>query len=168
MVRYAGKRLTAKKIAKVIDSIPHDVYVEPFAGLATVMKYKQPSKKEVVSDIDCKVIRIAKKENPALKRAEVSCGRDYKEVMKKYDSKDSLHYLDPPYEGAKKPKFDYKFNNVPLKEVLDVCKSVKGKCVLSHSPKARKEICSDGKMKCRTIPFNFWGHERKDLLAIKK
>lgn len=162
--------MTAKKIAKVIDSIPHKTYVEPFAGMATVMKHKKPSQREIVSDIDCKVIRVAKRQNPALKRAKVLCGKDYKKIVRKYDSKDTLFYFDPPYEGIKSnwEQMRYDVDGVPLKEVLKVCKRVKGKCLLSYSPKRRKEICSDKKIKCKNIPFNFWGNERKDLLAIKK
>ena len=34
--RYPGKRMTAKKIAKVIDKIPHETYVEPMVGMGTV------------------------------------------------------------------------------------------------------------------------------------
>lgn len=156
MVRYAGKRLTAKKLAKIIDSIPHRTYVEPFAGMATVMRHKKPSKREVVSDIDCKIIAIAKKENPALKRAEVMCGDDYKKIVKKFDSKDTLFYLDPPYEGIKSnwEQLHYDVDNVPLKEVLSVCKNVKGKCLLSYSASQRKNICKDKKLQCKTISFN--------------
>ena len=46
--RWAGKRLTARKVAAVIDKIPHKTYVEPFAGLATVMKYKKPSERDCI------------------------------------------------------------------------------------------------------------------------
>lgn len=57
-LRYAGKRLTAKKVAAVIDGIPHRIYVEPFAGLASVMKYKKPSEREIVSDLDARARAI--------------------------------------------------------------------------------------------------------------
>lgn len=163
-LRWAGKRLTARKVAAEIDKIPHKTYVEPFAGLATVMKYKKPSEREIVSDLDCKIIRVAKKENPALKRAIVMCGKDYKEVMKKYDSPTTLHYLDPPYEGT---SCDYKFCELSTKDLMKTVKQMKGTVIISNHPKNRKEICKD-KIKCKTIPFKFWGQPRKDLLAIKK
>ena len=102
-----------------------------------------------------------------VKEAKITCGIDYKKIVKKYDKKGVLTYLDPPYEGSAKPKYDYKYNSVPLDEVLGVTKKMKGTGVLSYDPKRRREICG-GKIKCRTIPFKFWGNPRKDLLAIKK
>ena len=84
--------------------------------------------------------------------------------MKKYDSKDTLHYLDPPYENT---KCDYKFCNLPTEQLMDTVKQMKGTVVISNHPKNRKKICKDG-IKCREIPFKFWGQPRKDLLAIKK
>ncbi len=178
MVRYAGKRLTAKKVAKILDKIPHDVYVEPMVGLGHVFFAKTPAKVEILNDLDCGVVKVMKKDackNPKsekcerIKNATITCGIDYKKIIKKYDKKKVLIYLDPPYEGIKSnwDQKRYDVDNLPLSDVMETFKKIKGTGVLSYSPKRKKEICG-GKIKCRTIPFKFWGQPRKDLLAIKK
>ena len=59
--------------------------------------------------------------------------QDYKTVIKKYDSVDTLFYLDPPYEnseavykraGVKNPRIDYN-------EMNDILSNIKGKFILS-------------------------------------
>ena len=64
--------------------------------------------------------------------------KDFKKVMEKYDSKDTLHYLDPPYYGSENV---YKERGVTPKEVCEVVKKMKGKVILSYNdvPKVRKE-----------------------------
>lgn len=60
----------------------------------------------------------------------VILNQDYREVIEAYDSPNTLFYLDPPYEQARKTA-GYKhsrFDMVAMKEVLD---GVKGKWVLS-------------------------------------
>ena len=173
MGRYPGKRMTAKKIASIIDKIPHETYVEPMVGMGTVFFAKNPSEKEILNDLDCNVVNTMKREackNPSskkcerLKNAKITCGQDYRKIMKKYDSKNTLTYLDPPYEGT---KCEYKYCDVPTNEIVDIMKKAKGSVLMSNTPQNKKEICGD-KIKCRTIPFKFWGQPRKDLLAIKK
>ncbi len=173
MGRYPGKRMTAKKIGAIIDKIPHDTYVEPMVGMGTVFFNTKPVKTEILNDLDCGVVKEMKKQacslkNPEkcnrLKNAKITCGQDYRKIIKKYDSKNSLIYLDPPYEDT---KCEYKHCDVPTKEITKVMKKAKGTVLMSNDPKNRKEICG-GKIKCRTIPFKFWGQPRIDLLAIKK
>lgn len=47
---YGGKRFLAGKIAPLIP--PHERYVEPFAGAAAVLFAKEPSREEILTDID--------------------------------------------------------------------------------------------------------------------
>jgi len=165
--------MTAKKIGAIIDKIPHDTYVEPMVGMGTVFFNTKPVKNEYLNDLDCNVVKEMKKQacslkNPEkcnrLKKAKITCGKDYRAIIKKYDSKNTLIYLDPPYENT---KCEYKHCDVPTKEITKVMKKAKGTVLMSNDPKNRKEICG-GKIKCRTIPFKFWGKPRKDLLAIKR
>jgi len=63
--------------------------------------------------------------------------QDFKKVMEKNDSKNTLHYLDPPYYGSDGV---YKERGVTPKEVCEVVKKMKGKVILSYNdhPKVRK------------------------------
>ena len=173
-LRYLGKRMTAKKIGKIIDRIPHTTYVEPMVGMGTVFFKTSPVDKEILNDLDCGVVRTMKREAckkkdqtdcNRLKKAIITCGEDYRKVIRKHDSKNTLVYLDPPYENT---KCEYKHCDVPTKEIVKVMKRTKGTVLMSNDPKNRKDICGDKKISCRIIPFKFWGQPRKDLLAIKK
>jgi len=171
----AGKRLSAKQIVKEFPN--HKTYVEPFAGRAYVFFKNDKYEKAVLNDVDCKVIREVKKQkcsikNPSqcnkLKEAKVECGNDWKKYLK-HDSKDTLFYLDPPYENNKTSDKYYKFNDVPLKEVLENVKKLKGTVVLSYSPDRRKEICNKKTgFKCKTIKTWSFANPSKEILAIKK
>jgi DNA adenine methylase len=68
----------------------------------------------------------------------VVLNEDYKSVIEKYDSPNALFYLDPPYENSKSIHYD--FPNVDYKEIATICKSLKGKFILSinDSPTVRE------------------------------
>ena len=171
----AGKRLSAKKIVKIFPD--HKTYVEPFAGRAYVFFKNKKYEKAILNDLDCKVLRELKKEKCSLKgqdkcnqlkEAKVECGNDWKKYLK-YDSKDTLFYLDPPYENNKTSDKYSKYNDVPLKEVLEKVKKLKGTVVLSYSPDRKKEICnSKTGFKRRTIKTWSFANPSKEILAIKK
>lgn len=172
----AGKRLSASKIVKLFP--PHKTYVEPFAGRAYVFfKNAKNPEKAILNDLECKVIRELKEQKCSLKdatqcnqlkEAKVECGNDWKNYLK-YDSKDTLFYLDPPYENNKTSDKYYKHKDVPLKEVLDKTENLKGTVALSYSPDRKKEICNKNtKFKCREINTWSFGNPSKELIAIKK
>lgn len=53
---------------------------------------------------------------------------DYRDVIKKYDSKDTFFYIDPPY-----PKANMSWKWMPKEEEVEACiKSIKGKFLLSY------------------------------------
>lgn len=55
---------------------------------------------------------------------------DYKVVMKKYDNKNSLAFLDPPYYAS----YNYGFETqVQPKEICDIAKYAKGKVLISYN-----------------------------------
>ncbi|MDJ1174703.1 DNA adenine methylase [Roseofilum sp. BLCC_M114] len=61
---YGGKQRMSKHIIPIIDSIPHDNYVEPFFGGGAVLFAKKPSHQEIINDINDLIInlyRVAKK-----------------------------------------------------------------------------------------------------------
>ena len=172
----SGKRLSAKKIVKHFPN--HKKYVEPFAGRAYVFLHNDKYEKAILNDLDCSVLRELKKQKCSLKdktqckklkEATVTCGKDWKKFLK-HDSKDTVFYLDPPYDNSKKYGWrQYKHNNVPLKEVLENVKNLKGTVILSHSPEKRKEICNKKTgFKCKTIKTISFSNPTSEILAIKK
>lgn len=59
---------------------------------------------------------------------------DFRECIKKYDSEDTLFYLDPPYiheTRTFKNCYDYEMSNEDHKDLVDLLLNVKGKCILS-------------------------------------
>lgn len=58
---------------------------------------------------------------------------DYKEIIKKYDSKDTFFYMDPPYFGKEKYYLNHDFIGVDKHhELSQVLKNIKGKFALSY------------------------------------
>lgn len=70
-----------------------------------------------------------------LKQAKL-LNKDYKDVIEKYDSKDTLYYIDPPYVDKNR----YKHNDIEPEGVAKVVKSMKGKAIVSYNnhPRVRK------------------------------
>lgn len=63
--------------------------------------------------------------------------KDFEEVMKENDSKQTFHYLDPPYYKLDKV---YKENGVTPERVCKVAKQMRGKVMISYNdhPEVRK------------------------------
>jgi DNA adenine methylase len=67
--------------------------------------------------------------------------KDYKEVIKKYDSKDTFFYLDPPY---KESQSGFNYPAINIKELKDVLSKIKGKFLLSFpDDKDAKDLFKD-------------------------
>ena len=66
---------------------------------------------------------------------------DYKKIIKDYDSPNTLFYFDPPYE---KSDGLYTHDFLPIKEVYDTIKNIKGKWILSYNDsKEAEELFKD-------------------------
>lgn len=64
--------------------------------------------------------------------------QDYKKLISKYDSPNTFFYLDPPYE---KSTGLYVHDNLPVKDVYDSLKNIKGKFLISYNySKEAKEL----------------------------
>jgi len=73
---------------------------------------------------------------------------DYKQVIHKYDNKDTLFYLDPPYiHETRKSKqvYDYEMSNEQHKELVEILLKIKGKAILSgYDHKIYNELINNG------------------------
>jgi len=86
----------------------------------------------------------------------VVTSQGFEKVMKKYDSKKTLHYLDPPYVGTEKI---YKENDaVSPEKVCDLAKKMKGKVIISYNdhPAVRK-ACKGMKISKVNTRYSFSG-----------
>lgn len=65
---------------------------------------------------------------------------DYEKVMREFDSKDTLFFCDPPYEGTSEGIGYAQQNEFDFKRFANVCSSVKGKVVITinDSPNIRE------------------------------
>ena len=70
----------------------------------------------------------------------VITNEDYEKVMKKYDSKDTFFFCDPPYEGTSSGIGYAQQNEFDFERFAKVCKQMKGKVVvtLNDSPNIRE------------------------------
>jgi site-specific DNA-adenine methylase len=77
--------------------------------------------------------RVAKLQ-PRYKHATILCS-DYAPVLKKYDSKDAFHFLDPPYAGYNATGIGEKeFDETAFRKVLD---GLKGQFLLTYGTKGK-------------------------------
>lgn len=231
--RIGSKKPIRDEILELIP--PHKIYVEAFVGSGAIYFYKTPSEKEVINDLETKLIQSYKliknmkgrnfaKDIDSVKEAQdfvnkeyttdegivtkkilISCNtfgnrgvgkiykpsnpyrklknidryqermknttilnEDYKKVIKKYDSKDTFFFLDPPYENSKGLYKEFTFN---FEELNNILKSIKGKFMLTinSSPYIKKVFSS-----FKQIPIRVEGQgnsgiglkDRDELLII--
>ena len=57
---------------------------------------------------------------------------DYKDIIKKYDSKSSFFYVDPPYFGKEEYYINHDFSKETHKELAQVLNNIQGKFLLSY------------------------------------
>ena len=95
-----------------------------------------------------------------LKNARLIHG-DYKDMIRKYDSKDTFFYLDPPYHELSCGYPDGSCNVTP-QEVFNSIKNIKGKFILSYNNHSdvRKIFCE--KYKCKVVKTRYTGNKIKD------
>lgn len=57
--------------------------------------------------------------------------KDYKEVIKKYDSPNTFFYIDPPYSMSKREDY-YEGQYININELYNLLKNIKGKFLMSY------------------------------------
>lgn len=175
----------ARQIADVIDRIPHGKYVEPFLGHGNVYRARRrPAAKEVVNDKDCRQVGITKvltcqvndkTKCERLKKARVTCRRDWKAVVRAHcNDKQALCYLDPPFMSAKdvsKSDGHLTFKDktgVHPAEMRRLTERMAGAVLISYNdnPEAKRILCRRP-FRCKTITKNLMGRNYAEILAVK-
>ncbi len=81
--------------------------------------------------------------------------QDYKSVINKYDNPNAFIYLDPPYSRAAEEK-DYEKNDVPIEELINFLKGVKGKFILSYENSNKvKQLSRDAGFRVLNVSTNY-------------
>lgn len=112
---------------RILNKIPNTEY-EKFIKLLYLiktsyygkMKYFNKNRKD-------NNINYGNKYQERLKNT-IILNEDYKKVISKYDSKNTLFYFDPPYESSENI---YKHYTIDYKEMNEILKKIKGKFFLS-------------------------------------
>ena len=115
------------------DLIPNDIliYVEPFGGEFGLYELITKNQKPIISiynDINTELYNSAKKH---FKSNVYFFNEDYKDIIHRYDSKDTFFFVDPPYYK----KFYYKYNFETDEnhiELANILKNIKGRFLLSY------------------------------------
>lgn len=165
---YPGLAGTAKKIAKLIPFT--QTYVEPFAGTAKV--YQEYLKrgdwnysKVVLNDKSVFVYNWLKKEFPEVTITKT----DFVACMKKYDSKNTMHIIDGPWnKGFYKQgfaHFDRKNVGEYSREILKICENLKGIFIIAS--RVENQVFAKSEFYHKTIKsiYVLSGHYPKVLLT---
>lgn len=151
--RIGGK---SSMVDNILPFIPkHKIYIEPFFGGGAIFFAKDKSDIEVINDIDKDLINNYKQmkkykiqnisydyntkeeqENLLERYNEyhyrlknvIIENTNYINIIKKYDSKYSFFYLDPPYQKSDKL---YKHDTINYEELKNILDNIKGLFMLS-------------------------------------
>jgi len=128
-MNWVGDKGTFKSL---IDASPRDdvgwlhrfLYLTHFSYGKMRGKSFSPS----VHGVEAKTIARIEAFAPRLKGVQVF-GGDYRKVVEKFDSKDTVHFLDPPYYGYNVDVGESRFDE---RAFFDVLKSLKGKFLVTY------------------------------------
>ena len=93
--------------------------------------------------------------------------RDYKDVIKKYDSSNTFFYLDPPYSMSEDAKY-YDGQSIKMSELYDLVKNIKGKFLISYDDdKEAKDLFKNFKIvKVKTLYIQTQNIDRRTITEI--
>lgn len=74
-----------------------------------------------------------------LEKTTIECD-DAPKVIKRYDTKDAFHFIDPPYVGSHMGHYAGMFNDGNLKDLLNLLCAIAGKFMLTMYP---SEVIND-------------------------
>jgi site-specific DNA-adenine methylase len=128
-MNWVGDEATFKGL---IDETPRDdaAWLHRFLYLThfSYGKMRGKSFSPSVRGVEAKTIDRIEKFAPRLKRVRVF-GGDYRKVVEKFDGKDTVHFLDPPYFGYNVDVGESHFDERAFFEVL---KSLRGKFLVTY------------------------------------
>jgi site-specific DNA-adenine methylase len=128
-MKWVGDESTFKGL---IDASPKDdvgwlhrfLYLTHFSYGKMRGKSFSPS----VVGVEAKTVDRIEKFAPRLRRVKVY-GGDYRRVVERYDDKDTVHFLDPPYSGYNVDVGESAFDE---RAFFDVLKSLRGKFLITY------------------------------------
>lgn len=131
--RAIFKKVLASAPTGDVDRLYKFLYLVRFSMMAS-RSSPNPGRIEAGDDLGSTISRIPKARE-RLKDV-IFRGGDYRETIVKFDGDDTLHYLDPPYEGTAWTTTEM----LPLADFVESIKGLKGKIVASYhgSPEAIK------------------------------
>jgi len=143
---YAGgiKGLIFQKLINLIP--PHEVYIESHLGLGTIMRKKRPAMRNIGIEIDAKVIKKWREENPL--ELELVHGAAISYLSSYVYSGKELVYCDPPYFLEKRKShrkyYRYEYSVEQHAELLEVIKSLPCRVMISgYESRLYKESLKD-------------------------
>lgn len=129
----------------IMDRLYKNLIIHGATFSSKAMKNK--SGKYVLYDRKKRGVNVEHKIKNRLKETQESLkdtlilNEDYKNIIKKFDGKDSLFFLDPPYENSKRI---YKNEKFDFSEFRDILKNIKGKFFLTiNSSDYLKDLFKD-------------------------
>lgn len=175
--RSLGAGTAAHAIARHVQSLPKEKWVEPFLGRGDVFRAVKPQGQAILGDLDCDRVKLARAktcdESPGscalLQQATVSCGSDWKTSLK-HDGPGTTFFLDPPWEGVEAAQSTpYRESRpIPAREIFDKTRNLQGAVAVYYrdKPEVREVLCREP-FRCHTIPRWVFNHKFTTLLAVK-
>lgn len=118
------KSLIDAKPASDVARLHRFLYLTHFSYGKMRGKSYSPS----IDGVEARTISRLEQHGPRLKRVKVY-GGDYEKVVRKYDSKDTVFFLDPPYAGYNVDVGESEFDE---QRFFDLLKSLKGKFLVTY------------------------------------
>jgi DNA adenine methylase len=173
------EKVSIPKLRKIYDSLGNSItdrFIKAKIGVSSGFNSKPVTKSKEILRSEFNLNNVVTRKLPPiqekLKGVEI-LNRDYEEVVKKYDSKDTFFFLDPPYEDTPN-SFGYAEDvGFDFERLADVLDGIKGKFLMTiNDSKNIRNIFKNFYIKPHIV-YTSWGHSktsrsgtnRKELLV---